>query len=120
VSSALKLGSKESINDFMHRISLLPRRQTEDIGIIVLTSPASTKGIMTQGSPYPFDLISGNAHTNASVAYQDTKFKITPGYRSSYLLGNIRVVYRVSSIAAKILIAMPSLSSQLDNKLLEI
>jgi len=114
------LGSKESINDFRHRISLLPCRQTEDIGIIVLTSPASAKDIRTQSSPYPFDLISGNAHSNASVTYQDTKFKITPDYRFSYLLGNIRVVYRVSSITAKILTGMPSLGSQLDNKLLEI
>jgi len=45
--------------------------------------------------------------------------KTTPGYRFTYFSGNVRVVYRVGGIAAKVLVIMSCLGEQLYDKLLE-
>jgi hypothetical protein len=44
--AALKLSGEKSLKDFTHGILLFLSRQTEDIGVIVLTSPPGTEGIM--------------------------------------------------------------------------
>jgi hypothetical protein len=111
VSAPLELTGKKSINNFGYALWLLFGSQAKNIGIIVLTSPASVEGIMAQGGSYPLNLISRDAHTNAGAAYQDTHFEITFGYRFGYFLSNIRVVYRFSSVTAKVLIAMPGISN---------
>ena len=53
--------------EYPHDVFALSRPQTEDIGIVVLASPLSSKGIVAQGSSYPLDLISCDAHTDTGV-----------------------------------------------------
>ena len=86
----------------------------------MLASTAGIKGATTQSRPYPLDLISGNAHADTGITYQDTLSKIASGYRQGYLPGNIRIVHRVGSVTAKVLDTMPGVTNQPDNKPLEV
>ncbi len=117
--TTLKLSRQEGSNSIPGPPRVIPCRQAEDIGIIMLPGSTGTKSVMTQGGPYSLNLIGDNAHPDAGVTDQDTAVKITVGDASGRPPGNVGVVNGISCITANILTAMPHLDNQLDNRLLQ-
>lgn len=120
VATSFELGGKENLNQFD---SLLCRdivgRQTEDIGIVVLTSEASEWFVPTERSTNALVVVASHGDTIACRADGYTHIVGAVLYRSCHRMSEIRIVATVGRWAAVIGNLNALLLEPSDNSLFE-
>ena len=93
--------------------------ETEHIGIIVLPAHSGSVGLVTEGGPNIAMPISGNGHTYAGTADQDSPFTGRIADTFADLVGKVGIINRVCRKTTDIHNYLTNFLQKLNNKLLK-